>query len=170
MSGGRVRSVIACVLAVASTTGLAQSKSDWELDQEERYWNEGEVTLPPMPRDTDLVEFEPTASSSFRFFVDRTTLSIGKDRVIRYTLVARSSSGISNVSYEGMRCKSNELRIYALGRGPVWAERPKEWVNIGSKGQLWHRALYRDYLCKVGTTPLSVDEILKVMPRGGFHR
>ncbi len=166
----RTRRALACVLALISSGVSAQPKSDWEIEQEERYWNEVPVTLPPMPKDPDLVEFVPAASTSFRFYVDRSSLSIGKDGVIRYVLVARSSSGSSNVSYEGMRCKSTEMRIYALGRGSSWAERPNEWLKIGSKGQLWHRALYRDYLCKTGTTPLNVEEILSAMPQGGFRR
>lgn len=170
MSMRRACCMLAGALALVSTAVLPQPKSDWEIEQEERYWNETEVSMPALPKDSDLIEFVPTASSSFRFYVDRTSLAIGKDGVVRYVLVARSPSGISNVSYEGMRCKSNELRIYALGRGQVWAERPREWVRVGSKGQAWHHALSRDYLCKFGTTPLTVAEILQAMPNGGFRR
>jgi len=166
----RARRALACVLVLISTAVSAQPKSDWEIEQEERNWNEAPVTLPPMPKDHDLVEFAPSVSTSFRFYVDRSSLSIGKGGVIRYVLVARSSSGSSNVSYEGMRCKSTEIRIYALGRGSSWAERPNEWLKIGSKGQVWHKDLYRDYLCKAGTTPLNVEEILGAMPQGGFRR
>lgn len=66
------------------------------------------------------------ATSEFRFFVDAATLSVSDDGIVRYVLVARSPGGVDNVSLEGMRCATSEVRIYALGRDGAWVGRPTD--------------------------------------------
>ena len=148
-------------------------KSDWEEKQDERNWKEMEGKLPAYPKDADLVEFFVSEASSFRFFLDATSVSIGPDGVVRFTLVARSPSGASNVSYEGLRCKTAEYKAFAIGRSDgSWSERPTTWQKIQRKRvQRWHEALYDDYLCKGTAPPLSVEEIARGLKGGdGLRR
>lgn len=107
------------------------------------------MKLPAYPRSEDLVEFEVSAATGFRFFIDRASLSVGKDGVVRYTLVARSPAGVDNVSHEGIRCKSGTYKVYAYGRADgTWSERASDWRQIEPRGvQRWHNALWREYFC-----------------------
>jgi hypothetical protein len=142
-------------------------KSDWEREQQEREFKEGEVKLPPAPRAEKLIEFFPSSASSFRFFVDPDSLSVDGE-VVRYTLVARSASGHENVSYEGMRCKANVVRVYAYGHAGKWSPARGEWKPIEARSvQRWHNELRSRYFCPIGISILDVAEGLSALRRGG---
>jgi hypothetical protein len=147
-------------------------KSDWELEQEERNWREGEVRVPSYPKAENLIEFFVSAASSFRFFIDRASLSVGKDGVVRYTLVARSPSGAENVSYEGIRCRTGIYKVYARGRSDgTWSERPGDWRAIEPKSvQRWHNELRRDYFCHQNMPIHDAREAIEALRRGGLSR
>jgi hypothetical protein len=126
------------------------------------------VALPAWPKDADLIEFKVSSASSFRYFIDAASLSLGQDRELRYTLVARSASGVANVSYEGMRCEQYQYRIYAYGRDGRWAAQSADWREIEARPtQRWHYELGRDYFCPSRGTILSVAEGLDALRRGG---
>jgi hypothetical protein len=74
---------------------------------------------------------------------------VGKDGVVRFTLVARSPSGAENVSHEGIRCKNGVYKVYAFGRADrTWTERASDWRPIEPRGyQRWRNALWREYFC-----------------------
>ena len=99
---------------------------------EDKPWEEQRSSLPAYPADRDLVRFEVGPTSAFDFFVDSTSVSVGKDGVVRYTLVARSPSGALNVSYEGIRCDARQRKLYAFGRSDkTWAQaRNADGVHI----------------------------------------
>lgn len=161
--------VVVAVLAAAGAAPLsAQPKSDWELVDEERNWREGGFSLPAYPQAADLVEFEVRQASGFRFFVDRSSLSVGKDGVVRYALVARSPSGVDNVSYEGIRCKAKTMKAYAFGRvGGRWSERGTDWQPLEPGGaQRPQLALWREYFCPHAIAIRSAVEGLDALRRG----
>jgi hypothetical protein len=57
-------------------------------------------------------------TSPFRHYIDTKSLSVDAQQIVRYTVVVKSSSGGSNVAYEGMRCTPNgSFRTYAYGSG-----------------------------------------------------
>ena len=87
---------------------------------------------------------------------------------MRYTLVARSPGGVANVSYEAIRCSSDEYRIYAIGHADrTWAKRTTPWRPITPKSvQRWRHALLRDYFCPGGGTILTVEEGIDALQRG----
>ena len=116
---------------------------------EEKEFIEDELKLPAPPDAAGLIEFRPRGSSKNRFYVDEGSLSLGADRVIRYALVIKSPSGVANVSYEGMRCKTAEYKVYAFGiRDGQWvkAQAPK-WQPTGGTRSNFHYSLWVDYLC-----------------------
>jgi hypothetical protein len=149
--------LLACLLAGAAFTAAAQNTnqlpdpgadSRYDEEQEKLKWKEAEARLPPYPKDADLIEFPVSSGATFRFFIDAASLSVADDGVVRYTLVARSPSGIANVSFEGIRCSSRSFKVFARGTGGRWSPVQGEWRVIETKTiQRWHNVLYWEFLC-----------------------
>lgn len=159
------------LLLVSAAGATAQDKSDWEREQEKRNWREGEVSLPAYPSAQGLLPFFVSSASSFEFFVDAASLSVGADGVVRYALVARSPQGAESVSYEGIRCSTREVRIYATGRvaDRAWSRRAGPWRRIETRSvQRWHNALAAEYFCAGGIILRSPQEGVAAL-RGGGH-
>jgi len=117
-------------------------------EDERRGRQEGAVTLPAWPKNENLIEFYAGNTTSFRFFIDAASVSVGSDRVVRYTLIARSSSGVVNVSYEGIRCETGSYKVYAFGNDGRWSPRDSEWRDIEPKSVArWHQELRANYFC-----------------------
>lgn len=161
--------LLACALA-ALPTHAQIFKQDTEELLKESDWRENAVKPPEFPQADRLVEFYVSAATSFRFFIDPKTLMVGDDGVIRYVLVARSASGAQNVSFEGIRCKTGELKQYATGRDDSsWAERRgAEWVPIDPKTvNRQHQALRREYFCPQSVPIRTAAEGIDALRRGG---
>jgi hypothetical protein len=95
-------------------------------------------------------------------------LAPGPDGVVRYTLVARSPSGVSNVSFEGIRCSTNSYRVYALGNDGAWSAKESDWRPIEPRSvQRWHLELRSNYFCPGNVAIYSVAEGLNALRRGG---
>jgi hypothetical protein len=164
-------------LALAATLFGAQAQvsvkfGDDSLEEEARPQQDTEqVKLPPYPKEADLVGFFVSAANDFKFFVDGKSLKVD-DGIIRFTLIARSPEGVSNVSYEAIRCSSREYRIYAIGHADgTWLRRTTPWreTRQGSV-QRWRDALRRDYFCPAGVPILSVEEGIDALQRGRNRR
>ena len=139
------------------------SAFEQDFDDETKPWVEVATQLPPAPRDTDLAIFGVSGATQFQFGIDRTTLDIGTDGVIRYVLVATSPQGARNVSYEGIRCESQEKKIYATGRSDgTWVRaRNSAWTPIEEIAlNRQHAALMKEYFCPNGIPTGGVPEIL----------
>ncbi len=142
-------------------------RSDWETRQQERDWREGEIRLPPYPGEAGLIEFSVSNVTSFRFFIDPASLSLGKDGVVRYTLVARSPSGYRNISYEGIRCANGSYKVFAIGNDGRWSIRESDWREIEPKTvQRWHNELRWQYFCPNRGSILTAEEGLDALRRG----
>jgi hypothetical protein len=88
--------------------------------------------------------------------------------VIRYTLVVRSASGVDNVSFEGINCKSDEYRIFALGQADgTWGGRAGAWRPIRESRQPQHRSLHRDYFCPQSVPIADAGEGQRALREGG---
>jgi hypothetical protein len=154
--------LIALVFAAALLGGCGggqHQKSDWEKQNEARLALEDDTLpaseLPRYPRAQDLIEFTISAPDGFRFFIDRDSIAV-KEGVVRYTLVARSPSGVETVNFEGLRCKTNEHRIYAFGRPDgSWSMSAVSWREISANTtQRWQKTLQRDFFC-VSNKPIA---------------
>ena len=129
-------------------------------------WEEDALVMPPYPLPDDLKEVDLSLPDfPFTLLIDRHSLSVGKDRVIRYTAVLRSRNGVENVSYEGIRCKHSKVQRYAYGSGgqfhPV---RNRDWRFIRKDGQDRFRTELVDYyLCPlpIGDTERQILDKLK---------
>jgi hypothetical protein len=147
----------------------AGAKSDFEREQEKRDFKDADFELPALPGG-GLIEFFVSSASSFKFYVDPKSLSIGPDGVVRYTLVARSPSGAENISFEGIRCGGQGLvRVYAFAYGGKWSRNSgAEWRPIEPKSvQRWHNVLRGNYFCPERYSIQTVAEGLDALRRGG---
>jgi hypothetical protein len=157
-------------LSLAACGGGEAVKSDWERQNEARLGRENselEVVsrFPAFPRRENLIEFKVLDANGFGFFVDRSSLAVGDDGVVRYVLVARSPSGVENVSYEGLRCPSAEFRRYALGRpDATWRASPSPLESITRP---WHQVLHREFFCPHNIPLRTAAEGVRALEEGG---
>lgn len=116
---------------------------------EVKEFTEDTIKLPPYPGEAGLIEFKLRGASRHRYFIDHDSISLGKDRVVRYSMVIKTAGGSTNVSYEGMRCKTSEYKVYAFGSPDgKWVEaRGPKWSAVGSTAGNFHYGLWVDYLC-----------------------
>lgn len=167
--------MLVAALATGHATPLGAQWKDWDykLDQEKRPWEELQSQLPPYPKPDNLIKFEFDGAGANQFFVDAASLSVGDDGVVRYTLVIKTAGGATNVSFEGLRCDVQQVRIYALGHpGNQWSRaRDTAWRDIRPREiNGYHFVLGRDYYClpatlrQRGTRPVA--DILRTLKRG----
>jgi len=157
------------VLASAEIGEAVGFRKSVTNDFEESQQTEEATTLPPYPKDADLIEFYVSPAATNQFFLDGTTLSVGKDGIVRYILVVKTTGGATNVSYEGIRCGANEYKLYATGRADgTWVRaRLTAWRPIENKTvNRHHAALNRDFLCPIGNPIYTAEEGRNALRRG----
>ena len=99
-----------------------------ESEEGKKAWEEEKIKPPAAPDMGKLIPFEVSVSNDNRFLVDPASISIGKDGVVRFTVVIESS-GARTINYEGLRCNTRERRLYAFGQADG------SWIE--SKGSSW---------------------------------
>lgn len=143
-------------LALLVAPGLAQNAPDWQEA----------VVAPPAFRTDQLQRFDVAVDSALSYGLDPATLSVGPDDVVRYVVVARSRSGALNALFEGVRCKTGEVRTYAR-----WDNNRAAW-NLASGGwqdlsQVRHAArLAAAAFCQGNAVSGSPAQILRILQRG----
>jgi hypothetical protein len=146
-----------CLAPIVALAGLGLRDDD---DPDAPKWQEEESALPAFPQDKDLTEFYVGPQATNHYYIDASTLDVGKDGVIRYTLVVKTAGGATNVTREGMHCDRREYRLYATGRADrTWAtSRSVDWRPIENKPvNRHHAALSVDYFCPNGGPILNVE-------------
>ncbi|MBX3669750.1 MAG: CNP1-like family protein [Rhodocyclaceae bacterium] len=143
---------MACIVFAAGLPSSGVSAGGFLKDDLDREpWEEGETKLPPPPDASRLIEFFGGQISPNHFFIDPETIDIGADGVVRYAQVVRTSGGATNVTFEGQRCETSEVRLYAIGAADgTWKPvRDSRWrpVNIGSTKNRHEMVLARDVFC-----------------------
>jgi hypothetical protein len=99
----RVAAALLLVFAAAAQAQLAADDPDWR-----------EVEAHPAPalKLQGLIALD-IPGSALRFGIDPSSITVGEDGVVRYVVVATSSSGVVNAMYEGIRCGSGDFKLYA---------------------------------------------------------
>jgi hypothetical protein len=118
--------------------------------QEEQPFVELNLAPPPYPADSNLLEFKLRGMTTNRFFVDGSSLTVAKDKVIRFVLVIRTLEGGLSVRFSGLRCDDREWKDYAYARDDrTWApDKNASWRPIQSlKFNAYQKTLYQDYFC-----------------------
>ncbi len=132
---------------------------------------ERDVPPPAPPRAENLLPIDVPQFPGRDVFLDRTSIVIGPDEIVRYTLVATTASGLRQVSYEGVRCGPDQWRSYFLGRqdGGWGKDFASGWMRVSNAGPGAIRFLLAEsYFCTPeGRTVSSVDEVLDRIASGG---
>jgi hypothetical protein len=152
------------LLAVAACA--AQPPQD-EFDG--KPWEVLKTQLPSYPKPENLLRVHVSPPAAFDFFVDAASVGVGQDGIVRYALIARSTSGAVNVSYEGIRCQPLERKLYAFGRSDsVWSPaRISQWVPISrTQTNPQHAALAEDFFCPESRRVRTTEEAVQALRRG----
>lgn len=131
-----------------------------------KVWVDSPISLPAAPMAENLLLFYSNQNQSF--FIDSKSISIAADGSLRYTLVSSSQAGAKNVSYEGLRCDTNQKRLFAFGRADgSWSNsRRNEWDNFDNTGvNKHHSTLAWDFVCEGGSIAGNVDKIIQRIRR-----
>ena len=160
-------------LAVAAlAAGCAHPRSIVD-DLDSKPWEAQQKLLPPYPKDTGLIAFDVAPTRPFAFLVDPASVSIADGGVVRFTLVARSSSGAMNVSYEAIRCETLERKVYAFGRSDgTWSKaRNTQWLPVDRAQVNPQMTLANDFFCTGRIeTPEDAVQALRRGNRPAFIR
>lgn len=164
-----MRAILSFLLAAWCTTvAAAWGEFDFDFDNE-KPWTELSARIPPYPDVEAALPFFVSAATDLEFFVDPASLSVGEDGVVRYTLLVRSPQGALNVSFEGIRCRTAEYKLYAFGHpdGRWTKNRYAEWRPIRYKDRNRHHlVLYDDFFCPGGIIARDAREIVFALKRG----
>ena len=161
-----------CALAVLTfAAGCAQPRQPAGEDLDGKPWESQKALLPSYPKEGSLAAFYVSPATPFAFFVDVASVSIGQGGVVRYTVIARSPSGATNISFEAIRCDTYERKVYAFARADgTWVQaRNSQWLPIGRRQANQQQALADDFFCaprRVQTT----EEALQALARGNWPR
>lgn len=99
---------------------LAGSAASAQLAPVDPDWREVEAPPPPAVKLDGLIPLD-MPRSALHFGVDPVSVSLGSDRIVRYVVVAASETGAVNALYEGIRCDTAEVKVYArYNTGSGW--------------------------------------------------
>jgi len=138
--------------------------------EQEKPWIEIAAQLPAYPKTENLLPFSVSSATRNRFFVDAASISVGEDKVVRYTVVIEAAGGAQNVSFEGLRCESGERRLYAYGHPDgTWSRaraRNAGWESIKFRSLLsYQKALFEDHFCPDGIRVKDGAEAVRNLKR-----
>jgi len=121
-----LRSFLALALCGAAAGAFAQ------LTIDNPDYKELDAPPPPALRTQGLLPIE-VERATLRFAVDPASITVGQDSVVRFVVVATSSTGTVNAMYEGIRCASGEGKVYARHNPDSgWVPaRNSEWMDLG---------------------------------------
>ena len=157
-----------CVLFLIACAKPA-FKDEFESDKP---WVEQLTQLPAYPDAKNLMAFDAGTVSDNQYFVDTTSIKVGEDGVIRFSLVIKSSAGASNISYEGIRCATSERKLYALGRDDKsWIQpRVSEWQKLDFVRQFYaQRELSKNIFCPNQQIVSNTEEAIQAL-KADMHR
>ena len=119
-----------------------------------------------------LLKFDVTVASSMVFGVDPETLSITEEGIVRYVLVATSASGVRNVMYEGIRCKTSQAKTYARFVQGKWETvNEPQWRHLLEQTPSRHAAKFASAAACDGPTPTrTAQEMVTRLKQGDSFR
>ena len=135
------RSLAAAVAALV--LGLAaSSNAQSQLAPVDPDWKELDAPAPPALRTQGLIPLE-MRGSALAFGVDPASVTLASDGVVRYVVVAASTTGTVNAIYEGLRCSSGEVKVYARHNPDSgWVQaRSSDWQPLYQNAQARHSLL-----------------------------
>lgn len=101
-----MRRSIAAALLAAAPIAFAQ------LGTQDPDWKEIDAPKPPPLRVEKLIALE-VPRATMQYGIDPASISVGSDGIVRYVVVASVPGGAVNAIYEGIRCGTAEVKVYA---------------------------------------------------------
>jgi hypothetical protein len=139
-------------------------------DIDERFGITGEplaretsVSLPATSKPAEWLTFKVRNVGRHRFAIDPASVTQGSDGIVRYSLLVRTTGGVDNITYEGIRCATNTWKLYAIGRdNGDWSPLPAPvWRPIVTAGLNAVRyTLSADYACDRDGVPFRNAEMV----------
>jgi hypothetical protein len=129
-------------------------------------WQESEAPAPPVFRADKLLPLEMPPYVSLKFGVDPASLAITPDGIVRYVVVASNSGGSVSAFYEGIRCATGEVKVYARATGPgSWTSvKEAKWRGLNDNQPSKHALVFARQGACVGATAVgSVAELIRAM-------
>ena len=151
---------------VCATASLLQAQP---MSYEERTWTESAAAPPEAFSTETLQSFDVAAQSSLRYGIDPGSLKVGEDGVVRYVMVARSSSGALNVFFQGIRCATGETKTFARlnDKGSWNLSTDAPWQALSFRGPTRPAMmLARQGVCEGRTITGSPQRILATLKTG----
>ncbi len=164
-----MRAVLVLWLVLPLAAWAQAHDFDAAFDDEGR-WAQAQSQLPPYPEPENYLPFKVNPVTPFDFYVDAKSVSVGSDGVVRYSLIAKSTGGALNISFEGIRCSGRQYRVYAFGRSDrTWSRaRNNRWQPLSQDAANAQRAmLYSDFFCPEDSIVASAENGLRALRRGG---
>ncbi len=158
----RSRCAAAWLLASLSAASTAPTQAQNVLpDQPD--WIEAEAPPAPSFDTSRLIGVDVDAQGSLRYGIDPATLRIGEDGVVRYVMVARSTSGAMTAMYEGLRCGTAEYKLYARYNDNRWAPvMSPQWRSLYESARIkYPLAMARQGGCDNKAPPTSVYDLVR---------
>ena len=174
--GGRLflRGLCLLLLSPAAVFAFEDEPTGWNPDYVEEAqapWQEMEGELPAYPEKDNLLEVAAGSEAvQYTIYLDEPSLVKNEDGVVRYTVVLVSSSGVWNVTNEGLHCGEKMFRRYAYGVDGKWQPlADSAWRPLRGKGANRYRVVfYKKYICDPTRLQQSARQILDRF-REGWH-
>jgi len=159
--------VLLCCIPASTPAYDEEETGGWQQNYIEKpggqdAWEELDVALPAYPEKKNLMDLGiATDAMQFTVYLDKPSLVLGDDGVVRYTVVLVPSSGIWNVSNEGLRCGEKRYRRFAYGVDGRWQSLDNSpWLEVRASGANRYRGiLYERYFCD----PMKPNQSTKQM-------
>lgn len=154
------------LIALSAGNAAAEVRDDDELEE----WREAQWSLPATSKPGVLLNVDVGPTERNRFDVDRASVAVGSDGVVRYTMVVTSASGATSVTFEGLRCSTRERRVYAFGRPDgTWSKSTRErWDRVDARAiNAYTLTLWKQYFCPNGSPARDSADAISALERGG---
>ena len=157
--------VLCCI--PASTLAYDDEELGWQQNYVEKpdasQAPEQDVVLPAYPEKKNLLDLGiGTDGMQYTVYLDKPSLLLGEDGVVRYTVILVPPAGVWNVSNEGLRCGEKQYRRYAYGAEGKWQLlNDTAWRDVrGSGANRYRRILYEEYFCNPMRPYQSAKEMI----------
>jgi len=142
----RFSTFLALVACLSCTTGVFAQLADLDPD-----WKERDAKPPATFRTDKLVPVDMPRYVSVQVGIDPDSMTVGEDGIVRYVVVAVSRSGNINAAFEGIWCRTGQVKVYArAGNDKVWDdETAPQWTALSGNQRSKHGlALARQGVCE----------------------
>jgi CNP1-like family len=157
--------------SIVAALALAACSAQAQFTSPDPNWKESEAPPPVAFSMGKLLPLEAPGSTLLKFGLDPATVVLGSDRVVRFVVIASGESGVVNALYEGIRCETGEIKVYARHYPKTgWTiDKDAPWrVLQDVRGHAL--AMARGGVCDGGAPNRSAEQIVRDLGRDANYR